>query len=380
MTTQSRAIVLTPEGRGAVAVVLVEGAEAAAIVDRCFHSASGKPLSDYPLGDIAFGRWLSTSGEELVVCRRSEERVEIHCHGGKAAVAAVLEALASAGCEAVSWADWGDERGENRIQTQAIEALARATTERTAAILLDQYDGALGGEIQAVVRQLENDDDASLAEAQAALNALQAKAAIGRHLTEPFRIVLAGRPNVGKSSLINALAGYRRSIVFDQPGTTRDVVTARAALDGWPVELADTAGIRHAKDPLERVGVQRAERSLAEADVRVLVFDRSCAWSFEDQALLQTWPDAVVVHNKADLPAVDAPLRPASIETSATTKNGIDRLIQAIVARLAPESPAPGAAVPFDESHFQALGQAAEALARGNRPAAAAVLQALLSA
>lgn len=378
MTRRMKAAVLTPEGRGAVATVLVEGPDATQIVSRLFHSAAGKPLASYPLGAIAFGRWQSAEGEELVVSRVADDRVEIHCHGGKAAVAAIFDSLRAAGCAILSWREWLAQQSGDRIQSQAAEALASATTERAAAILLDQFNGALASALGEVLRWLSHDNDAGLAAAQAALSELQQLGALGRHLTVPFRIVLAGRPNVGKSSLINALVGYRRSIVYDQPGTTRDVVTAATALDGWPVEFADTAGIRPAQESLEQEGVLRAKASLAAADLQVLVFDGSCSWSPADRVLLESWPDAVVVHNKADLHALDPSPRPPGIFTSALTSSGIDELIQALVVRLAPAPPAPGSAVPFHESHFQAITLAADSLARGDRQAAAAALQSIL--
>ena len=378
MNGACRAVVLTPNGRGAVATVLVQGAAAAQIAGRLFSSASGRPLESYPSGSIAFGRWHSAAGEELVVSRRSDTQIEIHCHGGQAAVAAVLETLAAAGCTAQPWTEWIAQRAGDRIRAQALEALSRATTERTAAILLDQFNGALAAEIEAICRLLAVRDAASLAAARARLETLRATIDLGRHLTEPFRLVLAGRPNVGKSSLINAIVGYRRSIVFDQPGTTRDVVTAAAALDGWPVELADTAGLRMADDPLEREGVSRARQCLAAADLRVLVFDRSHGWSAEDQQLHEAWPDALIVHHKADLPAGGGPPRPPGLETSVLTAKGIETLIETLAARLAPAAPAPGAAAPFKDAHFRAISQAAAALAGGNREAAALALQSLL--
>ncbi|HVW37252.1 MAG TPA: GTPase [Pirellulales bacterium] len=378
MTRRTKAAVLTPEGRGAVATVLVEGPEATQTVGRLFHSAAGKPLASYPLGAIAFGRWHSAEGEELVVSRLAEHRVEIHCHGGKAAVAAILDSLRTANCAVLSWSELLAQPGGDRIQSQAAEALASATTDRTAAILLDQFNGALASALADVLCWLSYNDDASLVAAQSAIAALESRIPLGRHLTQPFRIVLAGRPNVGKSSLINALVGYRRSIVYDQPGTTRDVVTAATALDGWPVEFADTAGIRAAQESLEQQGILRAQARLASADLRVLVFDGSCDWSPADRSLLESWPNAVVVHNKADLHAVDQSPRPSGIFTSALTLSGIDELIQALVVRLAPAPPAPGSAVPFHESHFQAIALAAESLARGDRQAAAAALRSIL--
>ena len=100
-------------------------------------------------------------------------------------------------------------------------------------------------------------------------------APLGRRLTAPWRVVVAGPPNVGKSSLVNALAGYQRSIVAPTPGTTRDVVTTRLAIDGWPVELADTAGVREATDALETQGVRLAREATAAADLCLWVLDAS---------------------------------------------------------------------------------------------------------
>src|SRR5262249_42285045 len=130
------------------------------------------------------------------------------------------------------------------------------------------------------------------------------RAPLGAHLTQPWRVVIAGPPNVGKSSLINAILGYERAIVFDQPGTTRDVVTAATALDGWPVELADTAGLPAGVDPLDRAGIERETAQADEADCLLLVFDASQPWTHEHELLIERWPSAIVVHNKHDL--VDA--------------------------------------------------------------------------
>ncbi|HEV7226427.1 MAG TPA: GTPase, partial [Pirellulales bacterium] len=227
-------------------------------------------------------------------------------------------------------------------------------------------------------RLLELGDASSLAAARTSLDALQSRVPLGRHLTEPFRVALAGRPNVGKSSLINALVGYRRSIVSDQPGATRDIVTAVTALAGWPVEIADTAGLRATDDSLERAGVRRAEQTLDEADARVLVFDASARWSNDDQALVDAWPDALTVHNKIDLPRAAGPTRPAGIDTSTITRAGIDKLADALISRLAPNPPPPGAPASFHASHFEALAEAGQCLSRGDLPGASTALRSLL--
>jgi tRNA modification GTPase len=222
------------------------------------------------------------------------------------------------------------------------------------------------------------------------LEAIRQRAALGSHLVTPWRVVLAGRPNVGKSSLINALLGYPRAIVFDQPGTTRDVVTATAALDGWPIELTDTAGLRAIDEPsadeLERVGIARALEQIAAADLLVLVFDATRPWSAEDIELIRRWPLAVAVSNKCDLVAKSIPdsLRAdrskdlAVLHTSAVTGEGIEALGRQITARLVPNVPPAGAAVPFTQRQTELLAQALEAARRGETAVADEHLAALL--
>lgn len=144
-----------------------------------------------------------------------------------------------------------------------LEPLTQAPTLRTAGILLDQYRGAFARDVATVIST--ND--------LVRLHRLHALGPVGRHLVEPWRVVIAGPPNVGKSSLVNALAGYQRSVVAPVAGTTRDVVTTVIALDGWPVELADTAGLREASESLEVAGVDRAKDRLASADLIVWVMD-----------------------------------------------------------------------------------------------------------
>lgn len=340
------AVLLTPPGRGAVAVVELRGVGAAALVAKHFVSATGA-APDLPLDRIRFGRWHTVNddaGEELVVCRRGEELFEIHCHGGAAASSAILEGLRQDGCAIVDWTERLAESGDDPIAVEARTTLARATTVRTAAVLVDQLGGALRRALDEVTQLLERGDGAT---ARARLDRLLANAAVGLRLTEPYRVVLTGRPNVGKSSLINALVGYRRAVVFDEPGTTRDVVTAGAVFDGWPIELSDTAGIRSATDELESAGIAAARRRLAEADLVVAVFDLGEPWFAADDAMLAEHRQAIIVHNKADMPTTNDIRRPAGLHVSAVSGTGIDELIATIVARLVPHPPAPGEAVPF---------------------------------
>jgi len=167
----------------------------------------------------------------------------LHCHGGLAAVAAIEEALAAAGCSPLAWPQWALRQSDDPVAAAATVALAEACTQRTAAILLDQYHGALRRAI-AEIQAAFDAGDADRARGQ--IEVLLSRQRLGQHLTRPWSVVLAGPSNVGKSSLMNALVGHRRAIVHATPGTTRDAVTARTAIDGWPVELCDTAGLRAA--------------------------------------------------------------------------------------------------------------------------------------
>lgn len=367
----TQVVVLTPPGRGAVATVRVEGPQAAERVAAHFRSASGLVLNEQPVGKILFGRWGGAAGadagEELVIARRGARAWEIHGHGGAAAVAAIVQSLVADGCEKIAWRDWLRQIDPDPLRAEARLALADARTERTAAILLDQYHGALRAAVEQILAAFRA---CEAAEAERQLRELLRREPLGRHLVAPWRVVLAGRPNVGKSSLVNALIGYRRAIVYDQPGTTRDVVTANMAFDGWPVELADTAGLRAGGEAIETLGVERARAEQAAADVVVLVFDASAPWSGEDQQLADAWPRAPRVHNKADLPRDDSP-RPAGLLVSAKTGHGIEDLAAAIGGRLWPEPTPPGLPVPFAERHFAALRAALELLADAQPDAAA---------
>jgi tRNA modification GTPase len=358
-----------------VATIVVEGPQATLTVSRLFRAAANKPLDQFPVNQIVFGDFPTSHGanEDLVVCRRSRQRVEIHCHGGRAAAENIIQSLLASGCRTKDWSDWIDGQEQDRISAAARLALSSARTERTAAILLDQYRGALRAALEESVGFLE----AGQATAAAAkLADLMRYANVGLHLVNPWQVVFAGRANVGKSSLINAILGYQRSIVYDQPGTTRDVVTAHTAIDGWPVELADTAGLRADGDALERDGMDLARCRLAIADLVVLVLDASQS-SSPDAELIPMAKPAVTVHTKCDLPQVVSAAPPGAILTSAVTGAGIAHLIQVLSTHLVPAAPRPGAAVPFTRDQVDAIARALAAAGENNAASALAALREL---
>lgn len=367
---QTTAIVLTAPGRSAVAAVAVAGPAAVEIVDACFLAANGKPLADQPMGAIRFGRWAAEDGEEVIVCRRpnrATESIEIHCHGGAAAVRAVVARLVERGCVEQPWREALQEVVAGRIEREASLALRQAPTERTAAIALDQLDGAMRRELKRLVGE---SNERLLTKGIAELID---RSSLGRCVTRPWRVVIAGAPNVGKSSLINALLGFPRVIVFDQPGVTRDVVTADTAIEGWPIELCDTAGLRDSQDAIEAAGVRLAREALATADLVIEVRDATTPVA---QAELGPG-DCLRVWNKVDLAA--PPAEDDALAASAATGQGVEALLAAIIRRLAPQPPKPGDAVPLSKWQAREFAYALSLAQAGNSDAAREKLQAMLA-
>jgi tRNA modification GTPase len=283
--------------------------------------------------------------------------------------------LAESGCRTVSWQQWVARHASDPIAAAAHRALADARTLRVAAILLDQAGGALGRELLALCDALDRND---AEDALRRIDILLGRAQVGRHLVEPWRVVLTGPPNVGKSSLVNALAGYPRAIVHPSPGTTRDVVTLNTALDGWPVEIADTAGWWASDDPLQVASMESATRQLAQADLAILVFDSSRPWSESDQRLLARHAHALVVLNKADLPVYPACPHPPGWPTSARTGQGVAELAEEIVRRLVGEPPPPGCGIPFASQQIAALRACRASVVRKDLAEARSAISSLL--
>jgi tRNA modification GTPase len=370
----ARVAVLTPKGRGAVASLLVE--DAVELIDRhrLFAAANGKMLAEQEINRICFGHWqgrggdveTGLAGEQIVVCRVSEERVELHCHGGTAAVARIFEDLAGVGvtqCEWVEMIEDGGKRPANRVEIELAQALSAATTWRTAALLLDQQTGVLVN----ALKRLGSVDWKQRDQAAGWLAELLEWSSLGRQLVVPPTVVLAGLPNVGKSSLLNALLGFGRAIVWDEPGTTRDVVVGHTALEGWPIRLADTAGLRATEDEIEAIGIAHARRELDSADLVVLVVDGSQGVDGDSRRLMDELSEALVVANKSDLGDVaEGELPSDALVVSALTGAGIDRLAAVIAESLVPAVPDPGTAVPVSERLIGSLERAVRAVARND--------------
>jgi tRNA modification GTPase len=304
-----------------------------------------------------------------------EDSVEIQCHGGRAVIDAVLDALAS--CDGLRMAEPGEFTRRTfdygRIDLTEAEGLAdliEAETESQRKAALALAEGGLRKQIEAWLERLlalsaeaertidydeqdERIDDALVRECGALAGELQDW--LGRPRAEPLkegvRVVVAGPPNAGKSSLVNAIAGEERAIVTDVPGTTRDYVEVPLSLGGAPILLTDTAGLREAMDEVEAIGVARAATLVERADVLV--------WLGAPAAAPQH-PHLIAVHAKADLPERGgAP--PGSLSVSAHTGAGLRELLEGIANRALLLLPGEDA-IALNRRQARHLGEAAAAL------------------
>lgn len=372
---------LTPTGRGAVAVIAVRGPSATASVEPYFRAKNRKSLAEQAIARIVYGRW-HAGGEDLIVCRLEADEVEIHCHGGSQAVATITTDLVAAGCKEIAWQNWIECREDCRLRAEARISLAQAVSSRAALVLLDQFHGLLRREVSEVKSLLSADADTPRERIERLLGTVE----FGLHLTRPWRVVIAGLPNVGKSSLINSLIGYRRAIVFDQPGTTRDVVTVETVVDGWGLSLSDTAGLHQGSDQLEVTGIELAKERLAGADLMIWVLDASEMTGRPRQEMdrqidalnLCVPAKRLLVLNKIDR-AMAGEDAEGVIATSATLGTGIDELLAAISQALVPDVPPAGTAVVFTERQQAGLAAALQACEKGNIPAAWDELNALVA-
>lgn len=333
-----RCSIMTGQGRSAIAVVSLQGQPSAQILAKHFDVATKTPF--FP-GQIRFGVWReneSEVGESVVVTPVTLDHFEIHCHGGPAAVSRIHDALVRAGAKSVK------PPNDDLLRSEAIDVLSHCLTAKTAAIAMDQYRGAMKKWVE---RMLSN---VALAAQEA--DRLLGFADWGTRLTTPFNVVLIGPPNVGKSSLLNAIVGYDRSITFDQAGTTRDVLTSETVIDGISVHLSDTAGIHASQEPIERQGIARAKDAAEQADLILRVTEPNLGPTESDSST------TLLVLNKADLLG-DTPCFPDHLPTCATFGQGIPELLNAISKSLVGSFPPSGSPVPITTRQADLLRQIA---------------------
>jgi len=366
---------LTPSGSGAIATIAVSGPGAWSAVRRLFRPASPHPLPAQPRpGSTWFGTIGEGTGDDVILAVTEtdpETLIEIHCHGGRQVVCWLIDLIQHEGGLLSS-----------TIAVDSVESpwalLPHAKTLRTAAILLDQANGAFHRALAQIADALQTQQDS---DAEAKLRDLIQYAAIGRHLIEPWRVVIAGAPNAGKSSLLNALAGYQRSIVAPVPGTTRDVVSATLAFDGWLVELSDTAGLRTAGDQLEQEGIVRAKNHIEQADLCLWVIDTTAPLPSSGDQSVGEWEFAadrtIAVLNKTDLPpAWDLSGFTEAASVSSLKGTGLDELAKRMTAFLVSVEPPPNAAVPYSVATCELVIVLLELLGAGNREEAIAAINA----
>lgn len=374
MNEVTLAACLTPPGRGAIAVLAIRGPKAWPVVRDLFRSKARLPEAPEP-GHFWLGRCgddpAGKMADQAVLAVKRADWLELHCHGGIEVVRWLLEVLSNRGVETCSWQQLEVRTAADPLQAQAAAALAQAPTLRTAAILLDQLNGAFRTAIDAIRSGLEQKD---LQRPCSLLAELARYASVGKHLTTPWNVAVLGAPNVGKSSLVNALAGFQRSVVAAAPGTTRDVVTTRIAVDGWPIELADTAGLREDAGSLEEQGITLARKAAAGADLCLWVLDASAAPVWPEATL----PNVHLVINKIDLPpAWDLSRAGDAVRVSAQDGSGLGELCQRLGEWLVPATPPPGAAVPFTADLAELVKTAADLAAQGRSAEACTLLQPL---
>ncbi len=390
---------LTAQGRGAIATVWVRGPSATEIVDRYFQANSGRSLVLTPIQRVVYGVWRHDQGpEDVVVVRPDSQSVEIHSHGGSLASRLILRALSSAGALEVAPDHARQIIHGNPWQAAAVEAAQQALTLQAANRLLLNSDGRLVRAIDELRAMLDSDSPSN--ELLPRLYALRNTFDFGSRLIHGWNIAIAGSPNVGKSSLINRLVGFSRSIVFDEPGTTRDVVRQVTAIAGWPVHVCDTAGLRPMGDAIERLGIESARLAIQSADLTVWVSDLSQPWSSEDRAATDSTSKLLLIHNKSDFVDIEVPSppprgrglgeggivrserrsalvdnsRPPGLIVSMLKDPNIESILQAIEQRLFGDMPSED--VPFLVHNWQAevLDKVVRCLTRGERAAARRLL------
>lgn len=368
------AAIATGQAVGSIGVVRLSGGGARDIADRVFRSVGGAKLADTAGYRARYGRVLDGSGWEddavaLVFTEphsyTGEDVVELSCHGGLYATRTVLRACIAAGARPAMAGEFTKRAFENGklslTQAESIMAIVSANGRQSASAALAARDGKTALRSNEILTELTElsahisvwcdfpDDDElpavtlreitdGLMKAKSQLDLLISQSELGKLSRDGIDTVIAGRPNVGKSTLMNLMAGCQRSIVTDTPGTTRDIIEERISLDGCVLRLSDTAGLRETDDKIETVGVELARRRISSAALVIAVFDGSEQLSGEDIDLIKSISGrpCVAVINKTDKrQIIDSEYISKYIKhivfISAASGDGIEQLRQAIL-------------------------------------------------
>ena len=398
-------------GQGSVAIVRISGARALEIGRALFEVPGPQAWESHRVlyghvVDPASGERVDEALLLLMLAPRSftrEDVVEFHCHGGVVAVRRVMELVLAAGARRALPGEFSQRAFLNGrldlTRAEAISEMITARSRRSAQLAMAGIDGGLQRRITALrgrlldqLAELEARVDfeedlppldgatvvTAIQEVRRELDQLVVEARQGELLREGLRVAIVGRPNVGKSSLLNLLSRRERAIVTDRPGTTRDLLESELVLDGVPLTLLDTAGIRPTSDVVERLGIERSREALAAADAVLLLFDLTAGWTAADQRLRELVPQGatvLVVGNKADAIAAAAArdaaaMAPAEVAISALTGDGRELLVERLLQRCG-ASEAQGLQVALNLRQRDLAASAAEALGRSLEAAAA---------
>jgi tRNA modification GTPase len=334
------AAIATPAGQGGIGIIRISGKEAIAMADTILRLQGGEPLAHCKSHTVNYGSVINIKSKEivdevLVTLMRApksyttEDVVEINCHGGMTVLRAVLQAVLAAGARLATPGEFTKRsflHGRMDLaQAEAVIDIIHAKTENFLRQSHHQLKGELSIQLNSIREELIKlytmvealinfpEDGIDAQSRQEILNRIniQEKRVVkllessqsGRILKEGIRIVLCGKPNVGKSSLLNALLKEQRAIVTDIAGTTRDVLEESAQIKGIPISLVDTAGILEPRDLIEKEAVARSHLYIKSADLVLLVLDHSCPLEGQDKALMQQLKSVrvLVVVNKMDL-------------------------------------------------------------------------------
>ena len=366
--SQLIAAISTPPGPGGVGILRLSGPGAIGAASQAFRPRGKVPLDQAPDRQLLYGAVLDRDGRTIdtglaFVSRAphsytGEETAELQCHGSPMVLSLALEALYAAGARPARPGEFTQRAFLNGkldlTQAEAVIDLIDAESPSAARQAAGQLTGALSRRIEGIYSALTDTmahfcavldyPDEDLDPFQTEASALQALLATGRRgqmLAQGITCALIGRPNAGKSSLLNALAGYERAIVTHLPGTTRDTIEVKVELAGRPFRLVDTAGLRDSDDPIEQLGVDRSRQAMAQADLLLMVCDGTQPLDPQDQALLNqalAQADTILAVNKGDLPGYRLPAPEGAetghtltvVELSAKTGLGLAALEQAM--------------------------------------------------